>query len=403
MTPAQDADSAQGLLILNLLAQIAYGLLAMALCLASMQEWGALFGGASQASVQLTLSTYLVAYGGMQLLYGPLSDRLGRKRILYAGLSLACAGSLAGALAQSLHAVIVARTLQGAGCAAGMVVCRAMVQDLFDGSERTRVMAFIGMALGVCPPLGVLIGGQLHVALGWRSNFYLASLLALLLLLCAWRGLPAQPKWRGGAPPAQRHYWVREMLAAYARLGRERAYLLNAGILSLTTGAFYIFLGGAPIVLGSLGVGPAQVGWYVMCVSFSYVAGNFLTSRFVHRHGEARLMRLGQCAIFSGIGLMLGLSLAGLHTALAFALPLALLGLGHGFLMPPALVGTVGAIPALAGAAAAGAGLMQQLAGALGGYAVGLVRHDDASNLGFLLLTFSLLALAAQLLLHRQR
>lgn len=401
MKPAQGADSAQGLLILNLLAQIAYGLMVMALCLPSMQEWGALFGGASQASVQLTLSAYLVAYGGMQMLYGPLSDRFGRKRILFIGLSLALAGSLAGALAQSLYAVIVARIIQGAGCAAGMVVCRAMVQDFFEGSERTRVMAFIGMALGVCPPLGVLIGGQLHVALGWRANFYLASALAILLLVSAWRGLPAQG--RRDEPKSPRQHWLHEMLVAYARLGRERAYLLNVGILSLTTGAFYIFLGGAPIVLGGFGVGPADIGWYVMFVSFAYVIGNFLTSRFVHHHGERRLMRLGQCAIFSGIGLMLGLGFSGLHTALAFALPLVLLGVGHGFLMPPSLVGTVGAIPALAGAAAAGAGLMQQLIGALGGYLVGVVRHDDASNLGFLLLSFSLLALTAQLLLHRRR
>ena len=83
--------SSRGLLVANLLAQLAFGLIAMTICIPSMQEWGAIFG-ASQSSVQLTFSAYVVAYGGLQLLYGPLSDRLGRKKILLFGLSLAGVG-----------------------------------------------------------------------------------------------------------------------------------------------------------------------------------------------------------------------------------------------------------------------------------------------------------------------
>jgi DHA1 family bicyclomycin/chloramphenicol resistance-like MFS transporter len=96
------------------------------------------------------------------------------------------------------------------------------------------------------------------------------------------------------------------------------------------------------------------------------------------------------------------LALAGMKTPLAFALPLMLLGVGHGFLMPPTLAGTVGAVPALAGAAAAVAGLMQQLMGALGGYSVGLVSHETTVNLGLLLLAFTCVAVMAQFLLHRR-
>lgn len=394
MTPSPPDTPPHGFLIANLLAQIAFGLLAMTVCLPSMQEWGAIFG-AGQAGVQLTLSGYLVAYGALQLLYGPLSDRHGRKRILMIGLTVAGIGSLLAALAPDLPSLIAARTLQGAGSAAGMVVGRAMVQDLFRGPERTRVMAWVGMTMGFCPPLATVIGGQLHVAVGWQSNFLLVAVLAAVLLVAAWRGLPT----REPATTLDTH-WLHDMGMAYARLAREPAFLLHVGIVAMTTAAFYVFLGGAPIVLGGYGVGPADIGWYIMCVPFAYVAGNYLTSRLIRRQGDRRMMALGQLLTLAGIALLL--ALAGVGSPLAFALPLMLLGIGHGFLMPPALAGTVGAVPALAGAGAAVAGLMQQLMGALGGYSVGLVSHANTVNLGLLMLAFTLCAMAAQFLLRRR-
>ena len=114
-------------------------------------------------------------------------------------------------------------------------------------------------------------------------------------------------------------------------------------------------------------------------------------------------MALGQMATLSGVLLMPALELMGLDSPLAFAVPLMLWGVGHGFLMPPTLAGTVGVVPALAGSAAALAGLMQQLMGALGGYSVGLVPHHGSRNLGLLILGFTLCALGAHLALRRQR
>lgn len=385
-----------GPLIANLVAQLAFGLLAMTICIPSMQEWGAIFGS-SQAAVQLTFSGYVVAYGGLQLLYGPLSDRLGRKKILMLGIALGGLGSLLAALAADLTMLTAARVLQGAGCAAGMVVGRAMVQDLFDGPERTRVMAYVGMAMGLVPPLATIIGGQLHVRLGWQANFVLLTALAAVLFIAAWRGLPdhAAP-----AEPPQAH-WLRDMASSYAQLARAPGFLLYVALLSMTTATFYAFLAGAPIVLGSYGVGPAGIGYHIMLVPLAYIVGNYLTTHLVHRIGERTVMRLGQGSSLLGIGLMLALALAGVDTPLALSLPLLLLGLGHGLLVPPTLIGTVGLLPALAGAAAAVAGLMQQLMGAVGGFAVGLVPHDGAVSLGWLMLALSACAAVAMALLQR--
>lgn len=384
-----------GWLTANLLLQLAFGLLAMTICLPSLPDWAAGFG-ASQARVQLTFSAYVAAYGGLQLVYGPLSDRLGRKPVLLFGLVLALIGSLLAAFAPSLGALTLARTLQGAGSAAGMVVGRAMVQDHFHGHARTRMMAYIGMTLGLCPPLASLIGGQIHVRLGWQANFMLTAVLAVAAFVAAWRGLPATKP----APPAQAH-WLRALLTSYARLAREPAFLLYVLVVSMTTATFYAFLAGAPIVLAHYGVGPAEVGWYIMAIPVPYVLGNMLTSRLVHRWGDRAIMGLGQAAVLGGLGLMLALALAGWRTPLAFALPLVVLGVGHGLLMPSALTGSVGLIPALAGAAAAVAGLTQQLSGAFSGYAVGLLTHDGPLNLGLLMLGLALAGLLAQLLLFR--
>ncbi len=383
------------MLLTNLLAQLAFGLIAMTICLPSMQEWGALFG-ASQAQVQLTFSGFVVAYGVCQLIYGPLSDRYGRKGILVIGLGLLALGSLIAALAPNLSILIAGRVLQGVGSAAGAVVGRAMVQDLYLGSQRTKVMAYVGMSMGLSPPFAAVIGGQLHVRFGWQSNFILVTVVALVLLVAAVRTLPA----RTASSPVRGH-WLAEMLAAYATLLRQQTLVLYVMILCTATAAFYVFLSGAPIVLRSYGVGPDGIGWYIMLVPLSYMTGNFLTSRLIHGKGERWAMALGQIATVAGVLLMLGLALLGLDSPLAFTMPLMLLGVGHGFLVPPTLVGTVGVVPALAGSAAALAGLMQQLMGAAGAYSVGLVSHDGSRNLGLLMLGFTLCGLAAHLALRQ--
>ena len=384
------------LLTVILLAQISFGLLAMTMCLPSMQEWGILFG-ASQAIVQLTFRSFVFAYATCQLIYGPLSDRYGRKRILLTGLALACVGSLWAAASSDLAGLIGARMLQGAGSAAGMVVGRALVQDLFPGPQRTRIMAYIGMSMSLCPPLAMLVGGQIHVRLGWRGNFVLIAFLSLMLLLTSWRGLPVHQK--TSTPPK---HLLHDMLNAYARLAREPVFLFFVVIVSMATATFYTFLGGAPIVLRSYGIGPEDIGWYIMFVSTSYMLGNLLTSYFIRHAGERRLMVIGQTSCVSGIVLMLALGLVGIKSPLAFAAPLILLGLGHGLMMPPALAGSVGVIPAIAGAAAAVAGFMQQSMGAFGGYVVGLMPHDGAVNLGLLMLGFTLCGVAAQFALSRR-
>lgn len=388
---ALDPDHpSRGSLAVLLIAQMAFGLLAMTVCLPSMQEWGAIFG-ASPGAVQMTFSGYVLTYGALQLLFGPLSDRHGRRRLLLVGLALCGAAALAGALATDIGSLIGARVLQGAGAAACMVVGRAAMQDLFEGPERTRMMAYVGMAMGLCPPLGTVVGGQLHVHFGWSANFVLMAVLAALLWSLVWRLLPAH-----AAPPGQQAHWLREMGRAYARLAREPVFLCDAGVLAMSSAAFYVFLGSAPFVLRSYGVGPGTVGLYIMVAPLSYMVGNFMASRLVRRGGTQRMAWTGQGLTLGGIVLTMALAALGLREPMAFVGPLMLMGVGHGLLLPPALAATVGVIPALAGAAAAVAGVGQLLMGAVGGHLAGGVPHDTPLAAGGLMLFFTLAAVASQ-------
>lgn len=390
-----------GGLVVNLIAQIAFGLFAMTVCLPSMAEWAGVFGR-PQSEVQLTFSGFVLTYGLLQLVWGPLSDRLGRRAIILAGVAVCAAGSALAALADTLPALVAARVLQGAGAAAGMVVGRAAVQDLFHGPQRTRVMAYVGMTLGLCPPAGTVVGGRIHESLGWQANFVLVALLGALLFVAAWRGLPRPTAGvlpPGSATPGRlRGVWrvLAGMAHAYGRLLRLPAYLAQVAVLGCTTAAFYIFLAGAPLVLRSYGIGPGEVGFFIMVVPLSYIVGNFLTSRLVQRLGGGLLIRLGQGLSLTAVALMLALGAAGLHTPWAFVLPLLLLGLGHGMLVPPCLVAMVALVPTMAGAASALAGVAQQLAGGLGGYLVGWVRHDTHVGVAALMLGATVLASAAR-------
>ena len=258
----------QPALIAQILGQLAFGLLAMTLRIPSMAEWGGAFD-TTQAMVQLTFSGYVAAYGLLQLVYGPLSDRLGRRRVLLVGLAITLFGTLLAALADHIATLVVARILQGAGTTAGMVVGRALVQDLFEGPARTRMMAGIGMTMGLCPPAGTLIGGQLHEAFGWRAPFWLTLALGLLLAMAAWRVLP-----RGTAPaPADAPHWLGAMGRAYARLAQEPGFIAHVLLVGNATATFYAFLAGAPLVFTQQGVTPGRIGLYVMSIPGAYIVG----------------------------------------------------------------------------------------------------------------------------------
>jgi DHA1 family bicyclomycin/chloramphenicol resistance-like MFS transporter len=373
--------------LIVLVGNVGIGLMAMTICLPSMPAWETVFD-TTTADVQLTYSAYLLAFASMQLLCGPLSDRFGRRPVILAGLAVVVAGSLLAAAAPTIELLIAARAIQAGGATAGMVVGRALVQDMFDGADRTRTLAYMGIAMGATPPVFVLLGGYLHAYVGWQSTFLFVAGAAALLLIASAAVLPRLA--RAPAAPARR-----KVLGVYLMLLRDRPFLFYALAVAGCSTAFYVYLAGTPAVLNRLGVAAEAVGWYLLFCTGAYVAGNFLTTRIVHTIGERRLLGIGEATAMAGPLAALAIGLTGNQSAIVFLLPLILMGFGHGMVIPPSLTGAIGQHPEHAGAAAAVSGAMQQAGGAIAAYALGLFAVISQATMAVTLVAVSLVAAAA--------
>ena len=201
--------------------------------------------GATAGEVQLTFSAYLIAFSFGQLIYGPLSDRHGRRLAIFVGLAIYVLGSALSALSVSIEMLVVARAVQALGGCAGPVLARAIMRDLFDRDEGARMMAFVAMVMGVAPAFAPVFGGYLQVAFGWESIFWVLTgvgALVLILFIFLLRETHAGSSRAVGGG-------VLAMLLVYPRLMKSRlfiGYTLNAGFAMAT---IFVYIASAPFVL----------------------------------------------------------------------------------------------------------------------------------------------------------
>ena len=192
------------------------------------------------ASAQMTLTVYLVGIALGQLIYGPLSDRFGRRPVLLVGLAVYALGSLAAFLAPSIGALAVARAAQAAGGCAGMVLTRAIIRDVFPRDQAASKVGFVMMGMTVAPMLAPLLGAELTALFGWRSTMLACVAFGAALTLLALR-LPetlAVPQPLPGLSGIAR---------AYLQLARIRSFRCYAAITTCTPGVFFAFMAGAAL------------------------------------------------------------------------------------------------------------------------------------------------------------
>jgi MFS transporter, DHA1 family, multidrug resistance protein len=351
-----------------LVAISAIGPLSLNIFIPSMPGLQASFG-ISYGIAQLTLTLYLVGMAVCQLFYGPLSDRHGRRPLLLGGMALFVAASLLAAVAPNITTLIVARLLQAIGGAAGIVLGRAMVRDVYPRDKAASVISYITMAFVVAPMIAPVLGGFIDRAAGWRTDFWLLAVLGGVVLAAAWSTLPETHVHRSGSSAAPR--LVEGAFRLFA-LPRFRGY---ATTLSFTSAVFFAFLGGAPhVMVDVLKRTPMEYGLWCITVSAGYMLGNFVSGRYTQAIGIDRMVMAG-CLITLGGGLMsLAAAVFGLLTPATLFLPMAIGGFGNGMTIPNGTTGAISVDQRLTGAAAGWSGFAQMACGATASQLVGSLQ-----------------------------
>lgn len=277
----------------------------------------------SYANVQLSLTVFLLAMGMGQLLCGPLTDMLGRRRPLLAGIALYIAAALWAAQAGQLHMLLLARLLQGLGAALTLVVVMSMVRDVADGVRAAQLFALLMTIVGLAPVLAPAVGGMLDAHYGWRAVMLALAGLGALTLLNSALFLPETLPAAKRVPPTG-------ALRTYARIALDRAFLLPA--LALAASFFFLFayIGGASLVYQhDFGLPADTFGLVFGATGVAVLLGAMASGRLVGRYGVLRLSVAGACAMLGGA--VLALAAAALGLGLPGVLPglfLALGGLG---------------------------------------------------------------------------
>jgi DHA1 family bicyclomycin/chloramphenicol resistance-like MFS transporter len=329
--------------------------------------------GAPMAQAQLTLSALLLAFGLSQLVWGPLSDRFGRRPILLVGMSAYVLAAIASTLAPSMELLILWRTLQGAAMGAGVMCARAIVRDLYNPLQGARVMSKALSGLGVIACLSPPLGGLLSAWFSWRIALLALALFgALSLTLVAWRfSETLAQKNRDALRPAH-------LLRTWVTIVRNPTFIAFSALSAASYGGLFTFLAASSFVfIRVLGWSTMQYGLLMFSNALAYLLGTFLCRYWLARFGVRRALALAGGLSLSGGSLMGLLTLAGVQNGWAIMLPQYLFMLGHGVHQPCSQSGAVGPFPQAAGAASALNGFLMMAAA----FAVGtwLGGHMDGS------------------------
>jgi DHA1 family bicyclomycin/chloramphenicol resistance-like MFS transporter len=336
--------------------------------------------GASASTGQLTLTACMLGIAAGQLFTGPLSDTLGRRRPLLAGLIGYVLASLACAAAPSIATLIVLRFIQGTLGGAGVVIARAIVRDIFSGAVAARVFALLMAVTGVAPVLAPLVGGQALAITSWRGIFVVLAAVGLPLLLGTMVWLPET------LPPARRHRGgLRVTVRRFRRLLRDRSFMAPASSFGLACGVLFAYIAGSSFVLEDVyGVSPQEFSLVFAANSAGLVGMSQVSGHLVGRFGPAPLLRLGLGGVAAGSVATLIVTLA--HAGLAPLLVSLFVSVSFiGMAFPNATALALAEQEGALGSASALLGVGQFGTGALIAPLVGLAGTHDAVPMGALI------------------
>ncbi|MBT6403889.1 MAG: multidrug effflux MFS transporter [Rhodospirillaceae bacterium] len=335
---------------------------------------------ASSAVTQFTLTLGVLAMAVSTIGYGPAADTFGRKPVLVVGLILFIVGSGICIWSPTIEALIFGRIVQAVGGAAGMVVARATIRDMFSREDSARMIGQVMSIVVISPIISPVIGGFIVQFAGWQYVFILTTIMGAVTLVFA---LPSIPETRvANAQTSSLAHTFR----AFPGLLRDPAFLAYAGYAGCGMGMFMVVAGGVPFLMADVfDRTPAAFGLFFMMMSGSFLVGTVISSRITVRVGLDRMVRIGSTGAMAASLFVPALFFAGIQTPWAIFLPGIFVGIFHGLAMPNAQAGAVSVNPQVAGSASGLTMFLQMSIGAAFGQAAGMLPHDSALPVAILI------------------
>lgn len=345
----------------------AIGPISMAISTPAMPEMVRAFG-TTEAAIKLSLSFYFGGFAIAQLLAGPTSDAFGRRKATLSFMTIYLVGALISVFATSVDALLIGRLIQGVGASVGVTVARAIVRDLFTGSEAARIMNLVGIMVAIGPAMGPTIGGLTLAAFGWESVFILmvlfgAGIIGSVFALLKETTIPDRSRIR----PTR-------LIAAYGETLSEPRFIATALILGGSVGALYAQSTMLPFVLiGTIGLTPTQFGLAMLMQSGAYFAGSLTLKKVSQGLSGMGALRVGIALIGFGALMMFTWNNVMPATLISIMGPVAICTFGLAFITPQVVTMALAPFPHIAGSASAIMGFIQMSFGFAGGVAAAAI------------------------------
>ncbi|CCK09264.1 Multidrug resistance protein D [Cronobacter sakazakii 696] len=380
-------------LLMMLILLVAVGQMAQTIYIPAIADI-ALEMNVREGAVQSVMAAYLLTYGVSQLIYGPISDRVGRRPVILVGLAIFILATLVALEAQSLPVLIAAGCLQGMGTGVGGVMARTLPRDLYEGPALRHANSLLNMGILVSPLVAPLLGGLLDTLWGWRACFAFLLTLAAVVTFCMFRWMPETRPEQAQRP---------RLLASYKLLFGTASFNCYLIMLVAALAGVAVFEGCSGVLMGAgLGLSSLAVSVLFILPIPAAFFGAWFAGR-THKRFTTLMWQAVLSCLAAGVLMWLP-GWLGIMNVWTLLIPAALFFFGAGMLFPLATSGAMEPFPFLAGTAGALVGGLQNCGSGLLAWSSALLPQNGQFSLGMLMTAMGVLMLACWLpLVHRAR
>lgn len=349
------------LIVLLIILLMTIGQLAITLYLPSMPHMaGDLL--TTDTMIQMTVTFYVLGFGLAGFIYGPLSERYGRRLMVLIGLWIFVIGSCLALTTHSINVLLLARFIQGVGIGSGDTMGRAILCDIFSGSTFVKAASYIGMAAPAVPIVAPVVGGYVQTWFNWRANFSLMLIYACVNLILVYRYLPETNTSR------VLHMSFVEILKLYRSILKSRVFIgyFIPGVIAAFADLVYSMA--APFIMqDEFGVTPIMYGWMVIISASGIFIGALLSNYYSHRVATQTMVFNGLSVLLSSGVLLLLMNCLGIHSAWSLVFAMFIFMMSTGIIFPNTNAGALTPFAHAAGVVGAlQGGLQTALTGGLG-------------------------------------